>query len=78
MGSAKEGSNYHTIALISVQLSSVAQSCLTLCETMDCNMPGLPVHYQLLEPTQTHVHRVDDAIQPSHSLLSPSPTRLFK
>ena len=56
MGSAKEGSNYHTIALISVQLSSVAQSCLTLCETMDCNMPGLPVHYQLPEFTQTHVH----------------------
>ena len=56
MGSAKECSNYHTIALISVQLSSVAQLCPTLCETMDCNMSGLPVHYQLSEFTQTHVH----------------------
>ena len=45
--------------------SSVAQSCLTLCDPMDCSMPGLPVHHQLLEFTQTHVHRVGDAIQPS-------------
>ena len=54
-------------------MSSVAQSCPTLCDPMDCNMPGLPVHYQLLEFTQTHVHWVSDAIQPSHPLLSPSP-----
>ena len=55
------------------QFSSVAQSCLTLCDPMNCSMPGLPVHYQLLEFTQTHVHRVGDAIQPSHPLSSPSP-----
>ena len=57
----------------SVQFSSVAQSCLTLCDPMDCSMPGLPVHHQLLEFTQTHVHWVSDAIQPSHSLSSPLP-----
>ena len=57
----------------SVQFSSVAQSCLTLCNPMDRSMPGLPVHHQLLEPTQTHVHWVDDAIQLSHPLSSPSP-----
>ena len=57
----------------SVQLSSAAQSCPTLCDPMNCSMPGLPVHHQLLEFTQTHVHRVGDAIQPSHPLLSPSP-----
>ena len=56
-----------------MQLSSVAQLCLTLCNPMDCSTPGLPVHHQLLEFTQTHVHRVSDAIQPSHPLLSPSP-----
>ena len=56
-----------------VQFSSVTQLCLTLCDPMDCSMPGLPVHHQLLELTQTHVHRVGDAIQPSHSLSSPSP-----
>ena len=53
--------------------SSVAQSCLTLCDPMNCSTPGLPVHHQLPELTQTHVHRVGDAIQPSHPLLSPSP-----
>ena len=53
--------------------SSVAQSCPTLCDPMNCSMPGLPVHHQLPEFTQTHVHRVSDAIQPSHPLLSPSP-----
>ena len=47
----------------SVQFSSVTQSCLTLCDPMDCSTPGLPVHHQLLEPTQTHVHQVGDAIQ---------------
>ena len=57
----------------SVQLSSVAQSCLTLCDPMNRSMPGLPVHHQLPEFTQTHVHRVGDAIQPSHPLSSPSP-----
>ena len=55
------------------QFSSVAQSCLTLCDSMNHSTPGLPVHHQLPEFTQTHVHRVDDAIQPSHPLLSPSP-----
>ena len=49
------------------------QLCLTLCDPMDCSTPGLPVHHQLLEFTQTHVHRVSDAIQPSHPLSSPSP-----
>ena len=62
-----------TISLICYQFSSVAQSCLTLCNTMDCSMPGLPAHYQLLELAQTHVHQVGDAIQPSHPLSSPSP-----
>ena len=52
----------------SVQFSSVAQSCPTLCDPMDCSMPGLPVHHQLLEFTQTHVHWVGDAIQTSHPL----------
>ena len=57
----------------SVQFSSVAQSCPTLCDPLNCSMPGLPVHHQLLKFTQTHVHRVSDAIQPSHPLSSPSP-----
>ena len=61
------------ILLISVQFSSVAQSCPTLCSPMNRSTPGLPVHHQLPEFTQTHVHRVRDAIQPSHPLLSPSP-----
>ena len=59
--------------LSSVQLSSVAQSCPTLCDPMNCSTPGLPVHHRLPEFTQTHVHRVGDAIQPSHPLSSPSP-----
>ena len=50
-----------------------SQSCPTLCDPMNCSTPGLPVHHQLPEFTQTHVHRVSDAIQPSHPLLSPSP-----
>ena len=54
------------------QFNSVAQSCPTLCDPMDCSTPGLPVHHQLLEFTQTHVHWVGDAIQPSHPLSSPS------
>ena len=57
----------------SVQFSLVAQLCLTLWNPMNCSTPGLPVHYQLPEFTQTHVHRVSDAIQPSHLLWSPSP-----
>ena len=56
------------------QSSSVAQSCPTLCDPMNCSTPGLPVHHQLSEFTQTHVHRVSDAIQPSHPLSSPSPS----
>ena len=56
-----------------LQFSSVAQSCLNFCDPMDCSMPGLPVHHHLLEFTQTHVHQVGDAIQPSHPLSSPSP-----
>ena len=56
----------------SVQFSSVAQSCPTLCDPMNCSMPGVPVYHQL-QFTQTHVHRVDDAIQPSHPLSSPPP-----
>ena len=55
------------------QFSSVTQSCLILCDPMDCSMPGLPVHHQLPEFIQTHVHWVVDAIQTSHSLLYPSP-----
>ena len=56
----------------SVQFSSVTQSCLTLCSSFDCSMPGLPIHHQLPEFTQTHIHRIGDAIQPSYPLSSPS------
>ena len=56
-----------------LQFSSVTQWCLTLCDLMNRSTPGLPVHHQLPEFTQTHVHRVRDAIQPSHPLSSPSP-----
>ena len=59
-----------------VQFSSVTQSCLTLCNPMNSSTPGLPVYHQLLEFTQTHVHWVSDAIQPSHPLLSPTPPAL--
>ena len=58
---------------VSVQFTSVTQSCPTLCDPMNHSMPGLPVHHQIPEFTQTHVHRVGDAIQPSHPLSSPSP-----
>ena len=61
------------IALLEYQFSSVAQSCPTLCDPINCSTSGLPVHHQLLEFTQTHIHRVGDAIQPSHPLSSPSP-----
>ena len=57
--------------LVSVQFSLVAQSCPTLCDPVNCSTPGLPVHHKLPEFTQTHVHRVSDAIQPSHPLSSP-------
>ena len=57
-------------------VQSVAQSCLTLCDPMNHSTPGLPVHHQLLQFTQTHVHQVGDAIQPSHPLSSPSPPAL--
>ena len=56
------------------QFSSVAQLCPTLCSPMDCRTPGFPVQHQLLELAQTHVHRVGDAIQPTHPLPSTSPT----
>ena len=65
-----------TLSSSSVQLSSVAQFCLTLGDPMGCSTSGLPVHHQLLEFIQTHVHWVSDAIQPSHPLSSPSPSAL--
>ena len=58
---------------VSQSVSSVAQSCPTLCDPMNPSTPGLPVHHKLPEFTQTYVHRVSDAIQPSHPLSSPSP-----
>ena len=64
---------YKTRLLSPVKFSSVTQSCPTLCDPMDCSMPGLPIHHQLPESTQTHVHWVGDTIQPSHTLSSPSP-----
>ena len=67
---------YHFIRNFLTQFSSVIQLYLTLCNPMNCSMPGLPVHYQLPEFTQTHVHCVSDAIQPSHPLSSPSPPAL--
>ena len=63
----------NSLKWFSVQFTSVTQSCLTLCHPVDCSMSGLPVHHQLSELAQTHVHWVYDAIQPSHPLLSPSP-----
>ena len=59
--------------LLALQFSTATQSCPTLCNPMDCSTPGLPVHHQLLEFTQTHVHWIGDGIQPSHPLSSPSP-----
>ena len=76
----QEGIYFHSNFLVvppkadeSVQFSSVAQSCPTLCDPMNRSTPGLPVHHKLPEFTQTHAHRVSDAIQPSHPLSSPSP-----
>ena len=63
----------HRLEIKPIRFSSVAQSCLTLCDSMNHSTPGLPVHHQLPEFTQIHVHRVGDAIQPSHPLSSPSP-----
>ena len=68
-GSYKEG----LFSLSWFQFSSVTQSCPTLCDWTDCSTPGFPVHHKLLRLAQTHVHWVDDAIQPSHPLSSPSP-----
>ena len=68
--------NYHMIQQFRCKIlfyCSVSQSCLTLCNTMDCSMPGFPVLHHLQELAQTHVHWVSDIIQPSHLLLSPSP-----
>ena len=67
---------YIYLGLLCLQFSSVAQSCPTLCDPMNHSMPGLPVHHQLPEPTQTHVHWVSDAIQSSHPRWSPSPPTL--
>ena len=67
------GGEEHSVYCVSVQFSSVTQSCPTFCNPMDCSTPGFPVHHQLLEVTQTYVHWVSDAIQPSHPLLSPFP-----
>ena len=68
---------FHSLLVFSVslvaQFSSVAQLCPTLCDPMNLSTPGLPVHHHLVEFTQTHIHRVSDAIQPSHPLPSPSP-----
>ena len=62
-----------SVSQFSQSVSSLAQSCPTLCDPVDCSIPGFPVHHQLPEPTQTHVHCFDDDIQPFHPLLSPSP-----
>src|SRR5574337_89658 len=62
-----------SVHLLVYQFSSVTQSCLILCDPMNCSTPGFPVHHPLLEFTQIHVHRVGDAIQPSHPLSSPFP-----
>ena len=66
-------SQAHLCSVTLIQFSSVAQSCPTLCDPMNRSTPGLPVHHQLPEFTQTHVHWVSDAILPSHPLSSPSP-----
>ena len=76
MGSQESDMTEATYHTCRNQFSSVAQSCPTLSDPMNHSTPGLPVHHQLLEFTQTHVHRVGDAIQPSHPLSSPSPPAL--
>ena len=72
----QEIATHSSLLTSTVQFSSVVQLCPTLCDPMNCSMPGLPVHHQLPESTQTHVDRVSDAIQPSHPLSSPSPPAL--
>ena len=70
--------SFYCVCVFHTQFSSVIQSCLTLCDPMDCSTPGLPVHHQLPESTQTHVHFFGDVIQPSHLLSSPSfPPSIF-
>ena len=64
------------LILWAIQFCSVPQSCPVLCDPIDCHTPGLPVHHQLLELTQTHIHLVSDAIQSFHPLLSPYPPAL--
>ena len=68
---------YYDSTISSVHFSSVTQLCPILCNPMDCRTPGFPVHHQLLELIQTHVHQVSDAIPPSHLLLSSSPLQSF-
>ena len=70
---SKREQHFVNKSVSSVQFSSVTQSCPTLGDPMNCSTPGLPVHHQLPEFTQTHMHGVGDAIQPSHPLSSPSP-----
>ena len=65
--------NKTCLKLLSIQFSSVAQSCPTLCNPMDCSPPSFPILHHFLGFAQTHVHQVSDAIQPPHSLVSPSP-----
>ena len=72
----EEGCQNHQKESPTSKVSSVAHSCLNLCDPMDCSLPGFPVHYQFPELAQTHVHRVGDASQLSHPLLSPSPHAL--
>ena len=73
-GSQRVGHDWATsLYTLTYQFSSVTQSCLTLCDPMNCSTPGLPVHHHLPEFTQTHIHLVSDAIQPAHPLSSPSP-----
>ena len=78
MGSTVKGmiNIFRLYCMVDAQFSSLTQSCPTLCDPMNRSMPGLPVHYQLPEFTQTHVHQVSDAIQPSHPPSSPSPPAL--
>ena len=75
-GERWEWKSWYKTQFSSVHFSSVAQLCLTLCNLMDCSTPGLPVHHQLPEFSQTHVHWVGDATQPSPPLLSHSPPAL--
>ena len=74
--SISPSNEYSELIAFQFSFSSVTQLCLTLCDPMDHSTPGLPVHHQLPESTQTHVHGVSDAIQPSYPLSSPSPLAL--